>query len=303
MADVSEPTKPKLSAGNTLARRWWLNVALLVIVAALGALVWYRSAHIPAETRTSLTEIDPTSIRRLEIERPKEAPASLERHDDEWRLVAPFKARADALAVESLLQLARAPIDATITPADGDLARYGLDHPLLTIRLDDTAIRFGQMHPLKDECYVQVGNAVHLIAGHYYAQAAARPTNYIDSRLIEPGRKLVTLKLPGFALRLDDGTWRREPEIATLSSDKINAFVDDWRHGRALQVEKSSGRKTRETIEIGFEEANGHRSTLTIGVLQREPELVLARSDEGLEYHFPKETAQRLLTLNADAKK
>ncbi len=303
MASSSGPNPTPAESSRPLMRRWWLNLALLLIIAALAVFAWYRSSHAPTETRPPLTEINPDSIRRVQIERPREAPVALERSGGGWRLTAPLKARADTLAVESLLRLARAPIDATVTPADGDLARYGLDRPSLTVRFDDVEIRFGRLHPLKDEYYVQHGTAVHLISSRYYAATAAKYANLIDSRLIEPGRKAVAFKLPGFTLTLKDGTWQRQPEIPALSSDRINAFVDDWRHARALQVEKYSGRKSRDTVVIDFEESSEPRSALTIAVLERDPQLVLARPDEGLEYHFPAETSQRLFNLNADEAK
>ncbi len=294
---------PAESSSRPIVRRWWLNLALLVIVAALVTFAWYRSSRPPTEARPSLTEINPDSIRRVQIERPRETPITLERSDGSWQLTAPLKARADTLAVESLLRLARAPIDATVTPAQGDLARYGLEQPSLTVRFDDVEIRFGQLHPLKDEHYVQRGTTVHLIASGYYRTSAAKYTNLIDSRLIEPGRKPIAFRLPGFTLTLTDGTWQRKPEIPALSSDRINAFVDDWRHARALQVEKYSGRKALDAVVVDVEETNGQRSALTIAVLERDSRLVLARPDEGLEYHFPRETARRLFNLNTDEAK
>lgn len=285
---------------NPLVRRWLLNLALLLVVILLAVFAWYRSAHPPKEAQPALTELDPEAVRRVEIERTNQPLVVLERGENGWRLTAPLQARADSFAVDALLRLARAPIEATVAAADGDLARYGLARPTLVVRFDGAAIRFGEMHPLKDDHYVQYGSAVHLISSRYYAQAAAKYTNLIDGRLIEPGRKPVSFKLPGFALTQKDGTWQRQPEIASLSSDRINAFVDDWRHSRALQVEKYSGRKAMDHVIITFEDEPGHKTTLDLGVIARTPELVLARPDEGLEYHFPEEAGQRLFTLNAD---
>ena len=286
---------------NPLARRWLLNLGLLVVVAALGVYAWYRSGEEPDASKPTLTTLDAASIKNIEISRPQQATVSLERSDDRWRLTAPIKARADSFAVEALLRLARAPIESPIAPIDGDMARYGLDQPRLTVRFDDTEIRFGEVHPIKDEYYAQRDNRIYLVQNRFYAQAAAPYTNLIDSRLIEPGRKLTRLALPDFSLTLKDGEWRREPEIAALSSDRINGFIDDWRHARALQVEQYSGGKAQQQIEVTAESADGHKETVKIAVLARKPELVLYRPDEGLEYHFPEDTAQRLLHLEEKA--
>jgi len=287
------------AAKNPLARRWWLNLALLAVIAGLGGYAWYRSGKSPDADKPTLTSVAPASVQRIEIERPNEETVRLERRDGRWHLTAPVKARADEFAVEQLMRVLGAPIDATVTPAEGGLARYGLDSPRLTARFDDLELRFGEFHPLKNEYYVQHGNEVRLIGSRYYAHLAVSYTNLIDSRLLGPEVKPVGFKLPGFALTLRDGEWRREPGIEALSSDRINGFVDDWRHARALKVEKYSGKKPQAQVIITIEGAGGERSDITVGVLAREPELVLYRADEGLEYHFPQDTAKRLLELDA----
>lgn len=285
---------------NPLTRRWLLNLALLVLVLALGGYAWYRSSRAPVETKPTLTTLSADAVEAIEVARPEQPAVRLQRTDGQWRLTAPLNARADSFAIDSLLRMTQAPIDSTITPADAELARYGLDRPRLTVRLNDTEIRFGEAHPLKDEHYVQYQSRVHLIPNRYYAQAAMPYTNFIDSRLIEPGRKLTGFKLPDFALRLQDSEWRREPGIEALSSDRINGFVDDWRHARALQVEKYGGKKAQQQVVITTEDSDGKPTDLRIEVISREPEFVLYRPDEGLEYHFPQDTARRLLTLSAE---
>jgi hypothetical protein len=57
-------------------------------------------------------------------------------------------------------------------------------------------------------------------------------------------------------------------------------------------VEPLSAKSAREDIRIGLK--SGAR--LTLGIVAREPELVLARSDEKLQYHFRPELAKRLLS-------
>jgi hypothetical protein len=291
---TSEPSR------SPIARRWWLNLALLVFISALAVFAWYRSAYPPGDTISTLTDIDPEAVRHVQIEQPRQPVMVLERTEGGWRMRAPLQARADTLAVDALLRLARAPVEGTVAPGDGKLARYGLEPPSLIARFDNAEIRFGEMHPLKDIHYVQYGPTVRLISSRHYAQTAAKYTNLIDTRLIEPGRKITGFKLPRFVLTLKDGTWQRQPDLPSLSSDRINAFVDDWRHARALQVEKDVGRKPTEQVILTFEDEPGHPTTLRLGVVARTPELVLVRPDEGLEYHFPEAVGRRLFTLEPE---
>jgi hypothetical protein len=297
--DDAAPPEPQSAARRALVRRWLLNFVLLLLIVGVGGYAWYRSRHPHEEAKPLLTNVDPKSVQTIEIERAREPLVQLERRDGEWRLRAPLAARADSFAVESLLRVLRAPIDSRITPADADLARYGLAPSALGVRFDNTEIRFGEMHPLKDETYVEVGSAVYLISNQYRAQVAAPYTNLIDGRLIEPDAKPIRFKLPDFTLTLKDGTWQREPPIASLSSDRINAFVDDWRHARALQVQKYSGKKPQAHVLMTFADAAGDKTERRFELLARTPELIVYRPDEGLEYHFPEDTAERLLHLDA----
>ena len=100
-----------------------------------------------------------------------------------------------------------------------------------------------------------------------------------------------------------DGTWRRESADkkgdAEISGDRVNAFVAHWQNARALTVSRLTARKPLDSVQIVFEQ-DGKRDTLVVDVLSYRPELVLARRDEGLEYHFPEEIGKQLLQLPVD---
>ncbi len=277
--------------------RWLLNLALLALVTALAAFAWWRSQEQARDPRAPLTALAPADVTRVTIGRAPREPIVLERASSGWRLIQPVKGRANGFAVDNLLRLATAPIEATLAPSI-EPARYGLAPPAASVRLNDVAIDFGQMHPLNAWHYVRVGDAVHLIGSRYYAQVVAPYNNYLDSRLIEEGRIPIAYRLPGFRVERDDsGGWRRVPPDKNLSSDRVNDFVEEWRNARALQIERYSGRAVLERIALEFSGSDGKTETLNLGVLARQPELVLYRADEGLEYHFPEETGKRLLML------
>lgn len=285
-------------AGAPLARRWLLNLALLALVAALALVLWFRPGEEAAPEAPPLTPLARAAIDAIAITRPGEADVRLERREDgAWRLTAPIEARVDPFTLDALVDLAGAPTDRTVATEAGDLARFGLAPPELTVRLNQTEVHFGAAHPLEDRRYARHDSRVYLLPVRYYRAASAPYTNFIDTRLIEPGRKLTALALPGFRLTLEDGTWRRAPALEPLSSDRINAFVDDWKHARALRVQPYAGDPVRQRITLTAEGPEAGAAEITVGILAREPELVLYRPDEGLQYHLPASLAERLLTL------
>lgn len=276
-----------------MTTRWLLNLALALLVAALAVFAWYRMQGQQQDARARLTDLTPAAVAEVRIERPKREALILARTDTGWRLQSPFAARANAFAVDNLLRLLQAPVEKTLPP--NEPARYGLAPPTASLRFNDRAIEFGAMHPMQSWHYVRTNDQVHLIGSRYYAAVVAPVDNYLDTKLLEDGRQPTRFEFPSFRLVRAGDAWQRLPEDPNLSNDRINAFVEEWRQARALNVRRYSGRPVREQIRLGV--GVDGRDTLTLGVLAREPELVLYRADEGLEYHFPPTTGRRLLEL------
>jgi hypothetical protein len=100
-------------------------------------------------------------------------------------------------------------------------------------------------------------------------------------------------------MALQEGIWRLRPESPGLSQDDLNRWGDDWRSAASLLTQQSAGAAKGDVITVKLK--NGKDVRLTI--VQREPELVLRRDDEGLQYHFSAAVGKRLLTPpTADSK-
>ena len=276
--------------------RWLLNLALALLVAALAVFAWYRTQVQPPDARARLTDLAPAEVTQIHIDKPKQETLTLTRTDAGWRLQSPYKARANAFAVDNLLRLLSAPVENTLPATEP--ARYGLAPPAVSVRFNEWRLEFGAMHPMQNWHYVRADDQIHLIGSRYYAAAVAPIDNYLDTKLLEDGRQPTRFEFPTFRLVRAGDAWQRLPEDPNLSNDRINAFVEEWRQARALNVRRYSGRPVREQIRLGLGVDGG--DTLTLGVLAREPELVLYRADEGLEYHFPQSTGRRLLELRDD---
>lgn len=305
-----------------MRKRWLLNLALVAFIVALALLVKYQpGAHKDDAIAAGppLTQLDATQVTQVRLLRPNQESIALVREDGDWRLTQPLKARADRFRIDGLLQLASAQTEATL-PSD-DLAKFGLDQPQATVWLNDTEIRLGNRHSLNEQQYVWTDNKVMLISAASTRGVASKPTDFLSTALLEKNRKPVAFTLPKFSLELQDGTWKRRPEIKDLSSDRINAFVEEWRHARALSVSRHGSQAAKQKILIGYIEQGADetarapvasasanvnavtpakRHTLEIGIVSLKPEFVLHRADEGLDYHFPPDIGDRLLELKPE---
>jgi hypothetical protein len=279
-------------------RGWLTLVALFVVVAALG--VWVYVAPSPHKVDTiALSELKAAEVQRISFARGEQSADAkaeaqrmtvvLERTTGTWRITAPFAARAEPFQVDRLLAIldARA---STRLPAR-ELAQYGLDRPSGRLTLDGQAFSFGGVNQLTREQYVLTNDTVYAIPISQRTTLPGDVDALLARSLFGPGEYPVRFELSGFTMALDAGRWRLEPDPRETTPDERNAWVDAWRNANAVRVARTPGRAALSQITVALKGGG----ELAIGIVQREPELILARPDEGLEYSFMSEHAKRLL--------
>ena len=277
-----------------MKRGLWINIALLAAVAAL-ALFAYLKPHKgePGHRLSVLKTADATNIK---IELAGAEPIALARVPPDWQLTAPFAARADGFQVQRLLEI----LDATSPdrlPATG-LARFDLNEPSARVTIDQQTFSFGAVNPLSREQYVLTQDGIYLVPLRYGAVLPKNALQLVSRQLFAADEAPVAFEFKEFRLAQQDGKWQLTPPAADVSQDDFNRWVDEWRLATALALQPPSKRAPQAAIKIKLK--NG--SAITLALLQREPELVLARSDQHYEYQFSGEVAQRLLAPPAASK-
>ncbi len=103
--------------------------------------------------------------------------------------------------------------------------------------------------------------------------------------------------MPDIALTRDaQGHWQVQPDKPGLSADAIQTLVDAWRTTTALWVKKYAQGSAQGSITVQLKEP---AQELHFDIMARQPELILARPDLGLQYHLSAESAKALLELPA----
>jgi hypothetical protein len=211
---------------------------------------------------------------------------------DAWYLARPFEGRADRSQVERLLELASASSKEKL--AATDLARFDLDRPSLTVTLEDQRFAFGTVNPLSQEQYVLAGDGVYLLSSFYSSLVPQKAERLLTHSLFLGGESPVAFALPGARIELQDAKWVRRPATGAEqpSQDDFSRWVDGWRFASSLLTQRAGAKAAAEHVEVRL--ADGR--TLRLGVLQKQPELILVRPDEKLQFHFSGEMGRRLLT-------
>ena len=284
--------------------RSWVSLAVLsIVVAALGAWVYYKPARIESATY-SLSALKPNEVKRVKralqsrrsnrkrrnkmsVRQPRDV---LERNDGaDWRMTAPIAARAENFQVERLLSIIEA--RSSVRYPTTDLARFGLDRPLAVLTLEDQAYTFGAINKTTREQYVMTGTQVYLVPLAYIATLPRSADVLLARGLWAAGETPVRFDLPGFTVSLEDGTWAVAPAMPEVGADERNAWVDAWRQASAIRAARGSDLAAPQEIKVELKDGR----VVRLGILQREPELVLVRRDEGIEYHFFDGSGKKLL--------
>lgn len=270
-----------------MKRGLWVNIALSIAIVALLLFAWLKPDQREPDFKLStLAAADATNIR---IEIAGAAPIVLERPASGWRITSPLAARADNFQVQRLLGILEAKSKDRF-PATG-LARFELNEPYARVTINQQVFSFGAANPISREQYVLTRDGIYMSDLRHGATLPGNVLQLVSKQLFAPEEAPVAFEFKEFSLAQQDGRWRLTPPAADLSQDDINRWIDEWRLATALAVQPASDRKPLATVKVRLKGGDD----ITLSLLQREPQWVLARSDQKFEYQLAGAIAQRLL--------
>ena len=272
--------------------KYWANAALFAAVAALALFAWLKPPH--GEPEFKLSTLNAADAKSIKLEIAGAPPVVLERSASDWQISAPFAARADSFQVQRLLGVLGAASKDRF-PATG-LARFDLNEPNVRITVNQQAFSFGAINEVSREQYVQTQDGIYLVGVHYGANLPKSALQLASKQLFAVDEAPVAFEFDAFKLAQQDGKWQLTP-AADAGPDDINRWVDEWRLATAIAVLAPSSRKPLAAIKVKLKNGGG----ITLAVMQREPELIIARSDQNFEYQFPGVAARRLLAPPASS--
>ncbi len=266
---------------------WLPLLVLLAVAAVLGALAWFSPSR--DDQAQALSAAKPAQAQRVTLARPGQPAIELERREAQWLITAPLRARADEFQVMRMLALLETKPAAQFPAAD--LERFDLQAPVARLTVDGSEYAFGGINTVTREQYVMRGDTVYAVALRHGAALPADAVALIRRVLLNENEIPVAILLPQFSLRQAGGRWTLTPPADGAGADELQAFVDRWRQASAARAEPHDGRQPLAEVRIELREG----APLVFSVLQREPNLVLLRQDNGLQYTFLAGAGQALL--------
>jgi hypothetical protein len=194
-----------------------------------------------------------------------------------------------------LFQVARAlsvlEAKSTMSYPANELKKFDLDPPSVQVIINEKSFAFGAINPVTREQYVLTNNTVHAIEMRHGAGLPLDASALLHKELFGADEIPVKFMFTEFSIASNDGKWLLTPSAGELSQDDYARWVDAWRQASAMRAEPYD--KRRPVGEMRIELKDG--KNLSLGILSREPELVLLRTDLNLQFAFAGEVGKRML--------
>lgn len=270
---------------------------MLALVGLLVLLVVYEPGIEKPPELPSLLQLDRAAVKQITIRRDGQQDIELQgQADDQWQVTKPLQHAADQYRIDSLLRVTTMKSLGSFAAEPQKLAAYKLAPPQVSLTLNgETTIDFGSSTPLDQRRYVMVDGKVHLISDTLYYHLIGSYPTYLRRQLLDEGSRIEQITLPGLSVGWQENRWQLSPEPESFSADQVTRLLDNWKLASAMDI-KPYDKKPGEKITIKMA---GVEQPLELLLTSRNPDLILARPELGIQYHLDAANANGLLQLPA----
>ncbi len=274
-----------------MSSRTWVNLILLGLTVILALAVTFKPDQ-ESEPAMTVTDLEPTEITQITIQRLAKAEIRLVRQDSGWRLKAPIEIAANQIQVNTLLQLARKESLARYSVKELDLTVYGLKPVLSNIMLNSIDINIGAPNPVTGRRYLKIDDSVHLIDDDLYDIYFTEAASYAATRLLPLRHEIRRLSLPGLELsKTSSNHWEVSSADRGTPSKEPRIVVENWQNASAHWVQTYDGAETLAEVTVTLMDGQ----VLHFIATAIQPQLVLARPELQLQYHLSADRSVHLL--------
>ena len=275
-----------------------VNLGLLVFIAIAAITLWLETNKQP-EMIQAITSLTQNDIQSIIIKRADKRSIHLKKQHGQWRLTRPYNTATNQFRMDTLLRLVET-IPQSSYPLK-NLHKYGLKAPNLEIIFNqnsatETTIKFGDSDPIKLRRYIAVTDKLYLTNDTYFYALNSVATDYIDLKLLPKDFQVSQLHLPQLKLEVKDDKWTVSPQPENFSMDSVNELISEWQTIQAIDIKPFKSKtafNSKQTIKIVGKDA----STYTFNILKKEDALILIDRLKGLQYHFPTDKKETLLSF------
>jgi hypothetical protein len=276
-----------------LSKRWLINCLLIVLIATFVYAGIRYQQKIEDTSKNRITSLKPQDIHTAIIQA-ADKHFVLSNSGNQWFFEKPVQWPANNITVERLISIVASEADSRL-PAEGiDLATFGLEFPKAILTLNDTRILFGAINNIGGRRYIMVGSTIYLLPDihlHFMTQGIA---GLIDRRLLPRSISLKSLELAELSLNKSiNGDWQSDA-VGEVEVGRLNQIANNWQtlHAGRVKIYRKSNMPGQKIV-AGLEDGN----EIDFFLMSIKPEIVIARPDLGVQYHFAEKQYYDLLSI------
>lgn len=277
-----------------ISKRWLINyvlILLIIVFTYIGNKYNVKTGYQPDHRIIRLKTEDITSV----VMQTADNSIHLSKIDGNWQIDSPIFWYANNMAVKRIIDIVNAQTDSALAASEIDLATLGLQAPKAMLRLNDRQIIFGSTNKIGERRYLQIDDMVYLVRDRYLPFITQKATSLVDRRLIPGVLPLESLTLADLDIRRKNGAW--VSESGDISQHQADEIIKNWQTLEAEQIRIYSTRQTpTQKIIASF----GEQRQIEFHVLSITPQLIIARTDLGIKYHFNEKSYYGLLSPDKD---
>lgn len=271
------------------------NSLLAVFALSLLALVFFssRDAELPEQPAIFSPGLDNYQV--IEIKRQGEPTLVCRREQGQWLIQHTTE---NTLTLQANLWKLKQIIDnlskTNYLPIEGELeySQFDLQQPLVTLKIDNREIGFGNTNPINRKRYISIDGKVYLIKDDVYRHVIDDWYEFVAKSLFNEKKKTTSITINNVkAVRSKDSHWTLQATNHKPGIDQIQSFIDAWQHTQATIVTTAEKRDFDITIDITFEDGDTRHYPAT----KEHDALIVFDQSSKLEYHFSTAATIQLL--------
>jgi hypothetical protein len=280
-----------------MSTRSIINLILLLAIVILSLVARYEPGIEAPTEPDSITGITASQVHRIHINRPiRNDLVFVKQSDKHWVMEGPTSVPADSFKIRALARLAEQKPVRSYTIDEMKLVDLQLDPPYASVIINNTAIEFGILEPIDDLRYVRVNDKVHLIPDSHLQLMETGFSQFVRPRLFGEDQTINAIQLPDLLVSKTTRGWETQPP-QSVSTDDLVKFIASWQQASSLHIQPASTELDGEVVETRF---SNNATPVRLLIVARDPVLILARPDYGIQYRLGV-PGEALLSLDAAA--
>jgi len=280
-------------ASNLLSKRMLFNFLLIVLIVIFTYIGNRYEVKTGYQSKNSISSLKPEEIHTVAIQTADNS-FVLSREGSQWHFEKPFRWPANSITLERLISIVDNETESRLPAAEIDLATLGLQFPAAIMTVNNTRILFGATNNIGKRRYIMIGSTVYLLPDlhlHFINQGIG---GLIDRRLLPRSIPFHTLKLAASSLSKNEaGEWHSDAGADTKVAH-LNQLANNWQTLEAGNIKIYDKSKTpRQKLVATLD--NGNK--IDFYLMSIKPEIVIARPDIGVQYHYSEKHYYDLLSI------